>query len=208
MPSIEQRQQRMSLSSWCRGELHPLCIDCLQTPSLWAGNASPALLILHCSQFSPNYQVLLTTELLSLLVWRGGNWCAPPEPLRSTVVSVHLHALSESHLQPRGLPYFPNLVFSPKPCANGPHLVSFLRYRLLGLGLEFLALGEGAPAICILTYTFSDFGAEHLWATCWETLPNFYFILLIYKITKHFNPIQKNKMNITNTYNGALSNFI
>lgn len=81
-------------------------------------------------------------------------------------VSVHLHALHESHLQPRGLPYFPKLVFSSKPCANGPHLVYFLRYRLLGLGQEFLVLGEGPPAICILTYTFSDFGAEHLWATC------------------------------------------
>ena len=148
MPSIAQRQQRMSLSSGCRGELHPLCIDCLQTPSPWAGNASPTLLmfgffiahrlvltIRSCSPLNspPCLCGRVATDVFHLSLWEYSSFSPPP-------------ALHESHIQPRGLPYFPKLVFSPKPCANGPHLVSFLRYRLLGLGLEFLVLGEGAPS--------------------------------------------------------------
>ena len=148
MPSIAQRQQRMSLSSGCRGELHPLCIDCLQTPSPWAGNASPTLLMFG---FFIAHRLVLTIRSCSPLnsppcCVDGWQLMCSTWASESTAVSVHLHALHESHLQPRGLPYFPKLVFSPKPCANGPHLVSFLRYRLLGLGLEFLVLGEGAPS--------------------------------------------------------------
>lgn len=92
---------------------------------------------------------------------------------------------------------FPTKLFSlPKPCVSaslGISWWSYLKYRWLGPSWRFflvLSLG-GAPGICILIYSFSDFGAGGLWTKYWETLPKFCFILLIYKIMKYFNHTEK-----------------